>query len=312
VRFRVDSGHSDGRLDVVLAELLGDSRSSVAARIQRGDVRVNGRQPAKSERLREGDVIEVTPPPAAPTGAAGVAPPPIRYEDDHILVVAKPPGLVVHPGAGHEVGTLVQALAEAGYDLASAGGPSRPGIVHRLDRDTSGLLVVAKTDGAYHGLVEALRERAVERRYVALVQGVPRASTGRIDVPIGRDPRDRRRFAALPDGKPAVTRWQVLAEGVAPGLDAARGTVSLLGCALGTGRTHQIRVHMAYARHPIVGDAVYGATADVATALGLERPFLHAARLALDHPVTGERLELEEPLPGDLRAAARRASLEPG
>ncbi|MBW3662205.1 MAG: RluA family pseudouridine synthase [Actinobacteria bacterium] len=308
----MDSGQDDERLDVVVSALLGDSRTSVAARIQRGDIRVNGRQPAKSERLREGDVIEVTAPAPEPTGAAGVAPPPVRYEDDHILVVAKPPGLVIHPGTGHPAGTLVQALAEAGYDLAPAGGPTRPGIVHRLDRDTSGLLVVAKTDGAYHGLVEALRERAVERRYVALVQGVPGASTGRIDVPIDRDPRDRKRFAALSHGKPAVTRWQVLGEGTVPGLGAGRDTVTLVACTLETGRTHQIRVHMAYAGHPIVGDPVYGATGDVASALGLQRPFLHAARLGLDHPITGERVEFEEPLPDDLRAAARRASLEPG
>lgn len=311
-RHRVEDTDVGERLDVVLARLLGVSRSDAASRILRGEVERNGRLPSKSERVEAGDVLTVAAPPLAPSGAAGVPPPPVRYEDEHLLVVAKPADLVVHPGTGHEAGTMVQALAEAGYLLAPAGGSVRPGIVHRLDRGTSGLLVVAKTDAAFQGLVGALRDRTVERRYVALVQGVPPVATGRVDAPIGRDPRDRKRFAAVPDGKPAITRWEVIAEGRIPDLPPDRAAVALLSCALETGRTHQIRVHLTYGGHPIVGDSVYGNTLLATEALGLERPFLHAAKLGFEHPITGVRVEVEEPLPADLRAAARRANLEPG
>lgn len=284
---------------MALARWLDEPRSRSAGRIDRGEVTVDGAPAKRSLRLEGREVVEVAPPPEEPAGAAGVPPPPVRYEDEHLLVVAKPAGLVVHPGVGHPAGTLVQALAAAGVPLAAGGGEGRPGVVHRLDRDTSGLLVVAKTDRAHAGLVDALRDRRVERGYLALVEGVPAAPTGRVEAPIGRDPRDRKRFAVVADGKPATTHWEVRGDG-----RAGERPVALLGCRLGTGRTHQIRVHLAFLGHPVVGDRTYGGSRPLAERLGLDRPFLHATRLAFDHPVTGRRLELVEPLPDDLATAA--------
>ncbi|HEX2026386.1 MAG TPA: RluA family pseudouridine synthase [Nitriliruptorales bacterium] len=305
-RFVVAPQEAGERLDVVLARRLGEPRNQAAARIRRGEVSVGGRRPAKSLRLDEGQQVEVAAPVAAPTGADGRAPPLVRWEDEHLLVVAKTAGTVVHPGAGSLSGTLVQALVEGGYRLAPAGGPQRPGIVHRLDRGTSGLLAVAKTDEAYRGLVRMLSRREVDRGYLALVDGAPPATRGRVEAPIGRDPRRRTRFAVVRDGKPATTHWAVRAPGSADGTP-----VTLLACRLGTGRTHQIRVHLAHAGHPVSGDRVYGADRAIAAALGLARPFLHAARLAFDHPVTGEPVEVIEPLTTDLRSAADRAGVSP-
>lgn len=232
----------------------------------------------------------------------------MRWEDEHLLVVAKPAGLVVHPGVGHPAGTLVQALAEAGVPLASTGGSERPGIVHRLDRDTSGLLAVAKTDLAYAGLVALLRRHEVERLYLTLAERIPPAPTGRIEAPIGRDPRDRKRFAVVAGGKPAATRWRLEEIGQAGG--PAVVPVALLVCRLETGRTHQIRVHLAHAGHPVVGDRVYGSRRDVAESLGLERPFLHGIRLSFPHPVTGEPVTVVEPLPEALTRAAAAAGID--
>ena len=232
----------------------------------------------------------------------------MRWQDEHLLVLAKPPGLVVHPGAGHASGTLVDALRAAGVPLAPRGGQERPGIVHRLDRDTSGLLVVACTDRAHEGLVDLLRRRDVERRYVALAQGSLPSTTGRVDAPIGRDPRDRQRFAAVEGGKPAITHWARAGAADVP----ARPVVSLVDCRLETGRTHQIRVHLAFAGAPVVGDLRYGASPAVAAARSTcTVPFLHAATLGFVHPVTGEHVRLVEPLPDDLRAAAAAAGLDP-
>lgn len=306
-RQRFTPGEEDlgRRLDVALAGWLEESRSSAAARIERGEISVDGAPAKRSHRLEGGEVVHVQPPPETPTGAQGVAPPPIRYEDEHLLVVSKPAGLVVHPGVGNTAGTLVQALEEAGVALAPAGGATRPGIVHRLDRDTSGLLIVAKSDEAYHGLVDALRRRDVQRRYLALVEGAPGGPVGRIEVPIGRHPGDRRRFSARQDGRSALTTWEAATSGSAAGTE-----VSLLRLALGTGRTHQIRVHVSYMGNPVVGDTTYGADPGVAAELGLERPFLHAHRLGFTHPVTGRPVELEEPLPDDLLAAADAADVE--
>jgi 23S rRNA pseudouridine1911/1915/1917 synthase len=298
----------DERIDVALAAWLDESRSQAAARIDRGEVLIAGEPVKRSHRLSAGEVVVVQPPPEQPRGAAGTPPPPVRYEDEHVLVVAKPAGLVVHPGVGHPAGTLVQALAAAGYDLAPAGGEERPGIVHRLDRETSGLLVVAKTDAAHAGLVDALRRRDVTREYVALVEGTMPARTGRVEVPIGRDPRDRKRFAAVPDGKPAVTRWEVRDQATLR-LGAEPVAVALLTCVLETGRTHQIRVHLSFAGHPGVADRTYGARRDLAATLGVERPFLHARRLGFVHPVSGEELSFVEPLPPDLEEAGRKAGV---
>ena len=307
-RFVADEDDAGARLDVALAGWLDESRSQATARLARGEVHVDGVPAGKSHRLRAGQVVVVAPPPEPATGAAGVAPPPIRYEDDDLLVVAKPAGMVVHPGVGNPAGTLVQTLAEARVPLAPAGGEERPGVVHRLDRDTSGLLIVAKTDAAHRGLVAQLRAREVDRRYVALVEGEMPAATGRVEAPIGRDPRDRKRFAALADGKHALTHWEVRATGrVGSSQDPVR--LSLLVCRLETGRTHQIRVHLTFAGHPVVGDTTYGAREDLAPLLGLDRFFLHAFALRFRHPVSGAEVALVEPLPDDLAAALTSAGI---
>jgi 23S rRNA pseudouridine1911/1915/1917 synthase len=299
------------RLDVALAAHLEVSRSRAVADIEAGVVTIDDEPATKRHRLRVGQRVEVA---ERPTAALPPAPPapPIRYQDEHLAVIAKPAGLVVHPGPGHHGGTLIEALRAAGVPLAAAGGEGRPGIVHRLDRDTSGLMVVASTDQAHAGLSAALQERRdISRRYLALVLGVPAAERGRIEAPIGRDPRDRKRFAVVHGGKPAVTRYRVLAQGEAPReLVGAEAPVSLLGCTLETGRTHQIRVHLTTLGHAIVGDPTYGRRADVARALGLDRPFLHAAALSFVHPVTGESIHLDEPLPPALRAALTLAGLD--
>lgn len=307
--FTVADDDDGKRIDVVVADRLGESRSAAAGRCGRGEVAVDGVVVSKSHRLAEGEEVTVAAAAEPETGAAGVPLPPIRYEDDHLLVVAKPAGLVVHPGAGHAAGTLVQVLAEAGIALAPTADERRPGIVHRLDRDTSGLLAVAKTREAFDGLVARLKARAVHRRYLAVVEAIPPAGRGRVEAPIGRDPRDRLRFACLPEGKPAETSWQVLDTGAAPGLAEDRGRVSLLACRLSTGRTHQIRVHLSYAGCPVVGDRLYGARADVADALGAERFALHAAELGFEHPVTGEEIAVVEPLPDDLAGVVARAGM---
>lgn len=285
------------RLDVWLSRTLDEPRSRSQQRLVAGDVTVDGEVVVKSHRMTAGERVEVRPPapPARPPAPPTV---PVRYEDDDLLVVAKPAGLVVHEGAGTDGATLVDALRAAGVPLAAAGGPERPGIVHRLDRGTSGLLVVAKTDAAWHGLVAALARRDVGRRYWALVDGVPDPPVATIDAPIARDPARRTRFAVDPSGKPAVTHYD-LEERF--GVDAAR-----LSVRLETGRTHQIRVHLAAVGHPVAGDTLYGANTARARRLGLDRPALHAERLVLAHPVTGTRLEIAEPVPEDLAAALDR------
>ena len=299
---------ADGRrADVVVAGLLGVSRTRAAACFDDGGVRRLGKALRRSDPLHTGDVIEVVTGVPEPVEVAPPPVPPVRYRDEHLLVLAKPPGLVVHPGPGHASGTLVDALRAAGIELAPRAGEQRPGVVHRLDKDTSGLLVVACTDRAHEGLVELLRARDVERRYVALAEGALPSTTGRVDAPIGRDPRDRQRFAAVQEGKPAVTHWSVRGTG-----RAGTATVTLLDCQLETGRTHQIRVHLSFAGAPVVGDRRYGASPAVADALGLARPFLHAATLGFVHPVTGDTVRLTEALPDDLDRAARAAGLDVG
>jgi 23S rRNA pseudouridine1911/1915/1917 synthase len=300
--FTVDPEEAGSRLDVALATHLGWSRSQAAARIAAGLVRVDGSAENKQHRLRDGQRVEVDEPPVvAPSTPPSL--PPVRYRDDHLLVLAKPAGMVVHPGHGRPDGTLVDALLGANVPLAPAGGEGRPGIVHRLDRDTSGLLVVACTDEAHAGLVAALRRRAVTRRYVALVEGIPANPRGRIEAPIGRDPRDRLRYAVVVGGKPAVTRYVTLGTGTVDDGAGRRREVAVLACTLETGRTHQIRVHLSTLGHPVVGDPTYRGSRVVPEALGLGRVALHAGLLAFDHPVTGGRVEVSEPLPPDLAAA---------
>lgn len=290
------------RVDRALALLTGWSRTDVAELISAGEILVGGRPVARSRRLVGGEVVDVLREPAA-TELPVAEPVPIvvRYADADVVVIAKPAGLVVHPGAGHAHGTLVHGLLNEFPEVASVGDPARPGIVHRLDRDTSGLLVVARSPAAYAELVRALAAREIERRYVALVWGVPDAPRGIIDAPIGRSIRRRTRMAVRASGRAARTGYEVREE-----LDGAR--FALLDCTLETGRTHQIRVHLTSIGHPVVGDATYGgARPDV----GVERPFLHAASLAFLHPVSGEPIRLEEPLPDELEAvltALRRPS----
>ncbi len=305
--FEVAEDEAGQRLDVVLATRLEVSRSHAVSRIGGGAVTVDGAPAAKQQRLRAGQRVEVAPEDEAEPVAAPELPP-VRYRDEHLLVVAKPPGLVVHPGAGHAGDTLVDALQAAGIPLAEVGDEVRPGIVHRLDRDTSGLLVVASSEAAHRGLVAQLAERQVTRRYVTLTVGVPDRTRGRVEGPIGRDPNDRTRFAVVASGRPAVTRYQVLASGSAP-LDPPH-PVSLLRCQLETGRTHQIRVHLTALGHPVVGDPVYGPRRAIARALGAARPMLHAAELGFRHPVTGEEVAVQEPLPADLREVCARAGVD--
>jgi 23S rRNA pseudouridine1911/1915/1917 synthase len=288
------------RLDQVVADLAGVSRAAATRWIEAGRVLVDGRARAKSHRLEGGERLRWEPvePPPSPALVPERRPLEIRFEDEHLLVVAKPAGLVVHPAAGHPAGTLVNALL--GRDdprLSATGGSVRPGIVHRLDKDTSGLLLVAKDDRAHAGLARDLAARRIERRYLALVQGHLEPD-GTVDAPIGRHPRDRKRMAVVPGGRRAVTHWHVLER-----LDG----VDLLEVRLETGRTHQIRVHLSSIGHPVVGDRAYGADARVAQRLGLDRPFLHAWRLAFPHPVSGERVEIEEQLPPDLQPVLDRA-----
>jgi 23S rRNA pseudouridine1911/1915/1917 synthase len=224
---------------------------------------------------------------------------PVVYEDDDLLVVDKPAGLVVHPGAGRTTGTLVNGLLARDPGLRGVGEPGRPGIVHRLDRGTSGLMLVARSERAYGALVAMLSARRVERRYRTLVWGTVASPTGLVDAPIGRSARDRTRMAVTVTGRPARTRYEVVRAYHAP------VAVTELCCLLETGRTHQVRVHLASIGHPVVGDGRYGGSR---RSLPLERPFLHAERLTLDHPVTGVPLAFSSPLPEDLATVLRSLS----
>jgi 23S rRNA pseudouridine1911/1915/1917 synthase len=291
-QLRVPDSAAGSRLDRFLAELpeVG-SRGAAERLLGAGAVKVDGAARPKSHRLSGGENLELD--------AAAIAEPElehapldlrIAYEDEYLLVVDKPAGLVVHPGAGHAAGTLVQGLLHRGL---TGGDPDRPGIVHRLDRDTSGLLVVARTEEAYEGLQALVKRHELEREYVALVRGRPRSRSGRIEAPIGRDRREpTRRSLDTDTPKPAVTHFEVI--------ELFREH-ALLRVRLETGRTHQIRVHLAAIGLPVAGDPLYGVPEQ-----GLRRQFLHAARLAFPHPVTGARVETESPLPDDLAAALER------
>lgn len=283
------------RLDKVVASLFGEPRSRAQDRVDRGEVTVDGAPARKSYRVRGGERIEVADARDEP------APPPsavvVRYEDADVAVVVKPPGLVVHAGAGVHDGTLVDALVAMGMRLAAADDPVRPGIVHRLDRGTSGLLAIAKTDVALRGLRAQFDDHSVGRLYWALVDGVPEHRRATVDAPIARHPRERFRFATAPDGRPAVSHYEV---------DHTGGPASSVRVRLETGRTHQVRVHLAALGHPVCADRVYGASRALARALGLSRPALHAQHLRFAHPVSGAPVTVDEPLPEDLRAAVRR------
>jgi 23S rRNA pseudouridine1911/1915/1917 synthase len=295
LRLVVTAGQAGRRLDQLLAGPLG-SRERARRAIEQGLVQVDGRPRPKRHLLRGGETIVVSTPESEP---APPALPELRisvpYEDEHLLVVEKPSGIVVHPARGHLSGTLAQALA------GSAGGgedPHRPGIVHRLDRDTSGLLVVARSDAVHRALKSQLARRTLRREYLTLVDGHPSAWTGTIDAPIGRDRRNRL-LVSLDSDAPRAARTHFEVERL-----LAR--CALLRVRLETGRTHQIRVHMAAIGHPVLGDPTYG----IPGRYGLERQFLHACRLSFTHPVTGAQVEVRSELPADLRAALDRAARE--
>ncbi|MDP1793482.1 MAG: RluA family pseudouridine synthase [Acidimicrobiales bacterium] len=296
MRVTVNDAVAGERLDRIVALESGLSRHDVTDLVDAGAVQVNGRVAKKgSARVAAGDQIAVEMPEAVEPVA--FAEPdidvPIVYDDEHIIVVNKPAGLVVHPGAGNPNGTLVNGLLARYPELAGVGEAERPGIVHRLDGGTSGLMVVARTEEAREVLVDMLGNREVSREYRALAWGTVKGEDGVIEAPIGRSTRERTKMAVVRDGKEARTHYEVRERFEEP------APFTLLWCKLETGRTHQIRVHLAAIGHPVVGDTRYGRARP---ALDCPRPFLHAERLAFDHPITEEPLEWTTPLPDDLVA----------
>lgn len=282
------------RLDAWLAENQPEhSRSRWQALIKEGLVTVNDIPCKANQKIRAGDRVKWTvpePTPAVPQ--AEQIPLDILYEDRHIIVINKPAGLVVHPAAGNETGTLVNALLHHCTDLTGIGGELRPGIVHRLDKDTSGILVVAKNEAAMAELSRQFKERITDKEYLAIVRGVPRLPRGTVETTIGRHPVHRKKMAVnVRNGREAVSHYEVIER-----FDDA----ALVRVKIETGRTHQIRVHMAHLKHPIVGDTVYGRGG--ASAVKAERQMLHAAKLSLNHPKSGKRLSFEAPLPDDMNA----------
>ena len=284
------------RLDAFLARAMEVTRSAAAKAIEEGRVLVSGKVPSKGLKLTGNETIELTPEEPVPIDAVPQdIPLTVVYEDDDVIVVNKPSGLVVHPAPGHSDGTLVNALLfHCGASLSGVGGALRPGIVHRIDRDTSGLIIAAKNDYAHQFLSAQLADHTLARTYECIVVGNLREDSGTVDAPIARDSRDRKRMAVVPGGRRAVTHWTVLAR--YPGYTHVQ-------CRLETGRTHQIRVHMAYLGHPILGDTVYGAKKPVP---GLTGQCLHAVGLQFIHPRTKELVSLSCPLPGEFTAALRK------
>ena len=312
--FRADRGDARGRLDRVLMRHLADrpevTRAQVQAWIAGGLVRINGGVPAKpASRVALADEVEVVlpPPPPRRQPQAQEMPLSVLYEDEHLLALEKPPGLVVHPAPGHREGTLINALL---WRAREWGEGQRPGLVSRLDRDTSGVLMVTKTPAAHAALARALKHRSAEKEYLAVVYGRTPGDRGRIELKIDRDPADlRRRIASKTQGRDSVTLYELLGEG---------GGLSLLRCRLLTGRTHQIRVHLQAHGLPLVGDPLYGEPrwkgigepALAAACRDFPRQALHAWRLAFVHPATGERLEIVAPLPDDLAGLLAAARLQ--
>ena len=283
------------RVDRVISMILGISRSAAANAVSSGHVCLDGTTVSKvsvkvstDQQLEVDDIVlepdaEMAPDPSVELDFA--------YEDEHVLVVRKWPGQVVHPGAGHTTGTIAQGVLARYPEVRTVGEPNRPGIVHRLDKGTSGLFMIARTDQAYDSLTEQLRDRTVSRRYVTLAWGHPKTPRGVIEAPIGRAVRDPTRMVVREDGKSARTSYSTLTTWDEP-------KVALFSCVLDTGRTHQIRVHMEAINHPVVGDTRYGGGRDT---LGIERPALHAAELGFSHPVSEEWLEFSAPVPQDMQ-----------
>jgi 23S rRNA pseudouridine1911/1915/1917 synthase len=327
---RLEVGPADAgeRIDRFLAaRLQGHSRVEVQRWIKEGRVRLLGRSGGPvaikllpRTELRAAQSVEVRIPPARrveiraePIGLR------VLYSDEHVIVIDKPPGLIVHPAPGHESGTLVSALLYEGGGLSTLGGEDRPGLVHRLDRDTSGVMVVARTDRAHRSLVAQFKSRETEKEYLAIVEANPRRDFGEIEAPIGRSPHDRKKMAIRRDGRPALTRWEVLERFPHGPASPLRPGLALVRCLPKTGRTHQIRVHLKSANMPILCDPLYGRRfrvypselrgrpkeAGESPALG--RQALHARRLAFAHPETGARVDFEAPLPEDMAAVLRIA-----
>jgi 23S rRNA pseudouridine1911/1915/1917 synthase len=292
----VPDGLDGSRVDAGLAKVLGFSRSFAAEVAEAGGVFLDGRSVDKSDRLRAGSWLEVT---WAPRQEPVVVPVVVSdlgviYDDDDIIVVDKPTGVAAHPSVGWTGPTVLGALAGAGYTVSTSGATERAGIVHRLDVGTTGLMVVAKSERAYTALKRAFHDREVEKIYHAIVQGHPDPLAGTIDAPIGRHPKHDWKFAITADGKPSVTHYETL---------EAFPSASLLEVHLESGRTHQIRVHMAAQRHPCVGDPLYGADPTISARLGLTRQWLHARQLSFDHPGTGEWVTFTSDYPADLQHA---------
>ena len=291
--YRVNQGEGGERLDVWLSRTSGHPRAEVHRWFTASGVSINGVVCKKSDKTVEGTVVDIE----IPQEIAAVRAAPdfdIRYEDEHLAVVSKPAGVVVHPGTGNVSGTLVDSLRQT-MSLAGASGALRPGIVHRLDKDTSGLLIVAKTDETYERLIDMMKARKVTRSYLALVLGTFAFADGRIEAPIGRSERDPTRMDVTSNGKEAATEFGVIEQ---------FAEAALINATLLTGRTHQIRVHMKHIDHPVVGDRTYGpSTMNLARRIGLSRMFLHATMIAFEHPQSGVQISIEEPLPSDLEYA---------
>lgn len=292
----VPDGLAGERVDSAIAKLLGFSRTFAAEVAEAGGVQLDGVVLGKSDRLNAGGWLEVswvskTEPSIVPVVVENLA---IVYDDDEIVVIDKPPGVAAHPSIGWTGPTVLGALAGAGFRIATSGAAERAGIVHRLDAGTSGLMVVAKTETAYTALKRAFHDREVDKIYHSVVQGHPDPLAGTIDAPIGRHPGASWKFAITADGKASVTHYETL---------EAFPSAALLEIQLETGRTHQIRVHMAAQRHPCVGDAMYGADPTISARLGLDRQWLHAKRLGFEHPGTREHVQFETEYPADLQHA---------
>jgi len=295
-RFEVQAGEAGSRLDQYLASRLpGLSRARIQVLVKSGHATVNGSPPKSSAKVRVGDVIELTEPAAVPAEVtAQDIPLSILYEDGDLIVIDKPTGLVVHPAAGHRDDTLVNALLHHCTNLSGVGGVERPGIVHRLDKETSGCLVAAKNDLTHRSLVRQFAGREVTKVYLAMAAGKFRKPSGEVDEPIGRHPVHRQKMAVIGRGRPARTGWRVLGE---------YPWGSLVECTLHTGRTHQIRVHLKHLGHPVLGDEIYGKRGK------FQRQMLHAWRLGFSHPRSGERVTFESPIPRDFCEAGIPSSL---
>lgn len=304
-RVPVPDGLDGERLDAAIARMFGLSRTRAAELIGAGAVLVGGMPGGKSDRVPAGEWLDITlPPPPGEPGLPPAEPVPglrIVFEDAAIVVVDKPAGVAAHPTIGWTGPTVLQGLLAGGRQIATSGAAERQGIVHRLDANTTGLMVVAKSEHAYSVLKQAFRDREVDKRYHALVQGHPDPLRGTIDAPIARHPSGDGRFAVIADGRPSITHYETL--------EAFRAA-SLTEIKLETGRTHQIRVHMAAVRHPCVGDRLYGADPALAARLGIARQWLHAVRLSFAHPDDGRRVEFSSTYPADLAGSLDRLAAD--